>query len=354
MNGRIFRIATIAMIFMGTVVGAGFASGQEIFHFFTRHGALGTWGVIISTLLLSVLGSQLMLWGKSCRAESYRMLFSLVSGAHFGKAGDLFLTVMLLVLSGVMVAGSGALTKEMGGSWTLGAAGTAILGVIVLSFRLSGIRNFNFLIVPLLIGTGVAVAGTSLFLTPQQPSIAVVKGWPISALLYSGYNLLLALPVLVVLHQLEPDEGILRWGGWIGGMGLGLTAILFHLALYRASGGVLATELPLLPILTHWGRWFRGIYAFVLWGELFTTYIANVYGLVQRWGDARGINYRIRLIVIVMLSVLIGHFGFAPLIQKVYPVFGFLSLLLLAYLFLSLKAGMPEKAVKSLETNDKV
>lgn len=353
MNRKLFRTASIAMIFMGTVIGAGFASGQEIFHFFTRHGVSGTWGVIFSAFFLGWLGAKFMLWGRACRAESYQMLFSLVAGPRLGRVGDLFVTVVLLVLSGVMVAGSGALMKEIGGLAIVGMGLTAILCIVVLNFRLSGIRGFNLLVIPLLIGTGAVVAGTSFFLTPHPQSI-VVKGWPFSALLYSGYNLLLALPVLVVLHQLEPDEGVLRWGGWIGGVGLGLTALLFHLALFRSSGGVIRAELPLFPILARWGGWIRGFYAFVLWGELFTTYIANIYGLVQRWGGEQGLNYRLRLVLVVAASVLIGQIGFAPLIQKVYPIFGLISLLLLIYLFFKLTPGMPEKPVKHLESTERV
>ncbi|HEX2952885.1 MAG TPA: hypothetical protein VHR47_02740 [Bacillota bacterium] len=354
MSGRIFRTASVAMIFMGTVIGAGFASGQEISYFFTRHGIMGAWGVLISAVFLGVFGAKFMLWGRTYRAGSYRMLFSLATGPRLGGIGDLFVTIVLLVLAGVMVAGAGALIEEIGGLWIVGVGITALLCIVVLNFRLSGIRGFNLLVIPLLIGTGVIVAGTSFFLTPHLKSVEAVKGWPFSALLYSGYNLLLALPVLVAVHQLEPDERILRWGGWIGGLGLGLTALLFHLALLRTPNGLFQSELPLFPILARWGGWARGIYAFVLWGELFTTYIANIYGLVQRWGEIRSPSYRWRLILVVIASILIGQFGFAPLIQKVYPIFGLFSLLLLVYLFFKLTPVIPEKGVKVLETPEKL
>lgn len=346
------RTATIAMIFMGTVIGAGFASGQEILHFFTRHGPGGLWGVLLSAVLLGGLGSKVMEWGRAYRAESYRILFAQAGGAVVGRLGDGFVTLLLLVLSGVMLAGSGALARELGGMWELGVGITALIGVGVLLFKLSGIRGFNLLVIPLLIATSIAAAGTSFLFPGHSQTITPGGNWLISSLLYAGYNLLLAVPVLVTLHRLEPDGKLLRNGGWLGGVGLGLAALMLHLALTRSAGVGIRSELPLFSLLARWGPWVRGIYAFVLWGELFTTYIANVFGLVQRWGERGKTSYLTRLIVIVAASALIGRMGFAPLIQRVYPVFGVFSLLIIGLFLIRLKPGFPGKPMKSMETTE--
>lgn len=41
----------IAAVYVGTVIGAGFATGREIMEFFTRYGTAGTVGIIISGCL---------------------------------------------------------------------------------------------------------------------------------------------------------------------------------------------------------------------------------------------------------------------------------------------------------------
>ena len=40
----------IAMAYIGTVVGAGFATGQEILQFFTHYGILSFWAILISVV----------------------------------------------------------------------------------------------------------------------------------------------------------------------------------------------------------------------------------------------------------------------------------------------------------------
>ena len=125
----------------------------------------------------------------------------------------------------------------------------------------------------------------------------------------------------------------LQLGGWVG-IGLGIVALLFHLAITRTATNPITLELPLLPLLEVLGPWIKQAYAVILWGELFTTYIANVYGIVQRWGESRGLSYENRLLLVILATVAISRAGFARMIRIFYPLFGGFSLLLLLCLVL--------------------
>ena len=50
----------IAAVYVGTVVGAGFATGREIVEFFSRFGFIGLISMIMSGYILIFLGSKLM------------------------------------------------------------------------------------------------------------------------------------------------------------------------------------------------------------------------------------------------------------------------------------------------------
>ena len=62
----------IAATLIGTVVGAGFASGQEVFHFFSRFGRAGWGGILLATILLGMAISQVFKIGLQLRTNSYR------------------------------------------------------------------------------------------------------------------------------------------------------------------------------------------------------------------------------------------------------------------------------------------
>ena len=53
------KILKMGSAFIGIIVGAGFASGQEILQYFTSFGMLGIAGAIVSTALFAYLGMAL-------------------------------------------------------------------------------------------------------------------------------------------------------------------------------------------------------------------------------------------------------------------------------------------------------
>lgn len=334
MIGRWARIASVASIFMGTVIGAGFASGQEVYHFFSRYGSYGTVGIIISSMALGWLGAMVMTLAERHQTLSHRSFFLTAIGSVLGRWSDYLITIFLVLFSGVMLAGAGALAREMGWSWNVGVFGTCLLAMVILSFKMQGIRGFNLLVIPLLLGTGLAVGGAGMGLPAADFSRYAMKGWLISAFTYTSYNLVLAIPVLSSIHRIEKERQVLKWGGWIGGVGLGISALLFHFALSRSMGLLEEVELPLLPIIAVFGAIAQKVYATVLWGELFTTYIASVFGLVQRWGEIYPRCYMGRLIMVIGVSVLISRVGFSRLIHHAYPVCGLISLVLILVMIL--------------------
>ena len=52
---NIKNIYKITFVIIGTIIGAGFASGQEIYTFFNKHGFNGLIGICISILLMSYI-----------------------------------------------------------------------------------------------------------------------------------------------------------------------------------------------------------------------------------------------------------------------------------------------------------
>ena len=49
------KVFKAVFVIIGTLVGAGFASGQEIYLFFYQYGMNGVLGIIISSLLIGIV-----------------------------------------------------------------------------------------------------------------------------------------------------------------------------------------------------------------------------------------------------------------------------------------------------------
>ena len=47
------QVLRVAFAFVGVVVGAGFATGQEIMQYFVAFGINGVWGAVLSAVIMS-------------------------------------------------------------------------------------------------------------------------------------------------------------------------------------------------------------------------------------------------------------------------------------------------------------
>ncbi|NLM38222.1 MAG: hypothetical protein GX202_08870 [Firmicutes bacterium] len=325
--GRLGRMLVVAFIYIGTVVGAGFASGQEIWFFFSRYRGYGTLGLLLSGVAFAFLGVKAMEWGRRIETGSYRDFFTAIIGRQYAFFCDIMLTVFLLVLTGIMLAGAGAVTAAFGWGWAVGTWAAVIGAMVALIKPLTGLKGVNSLVVPLLCLTGWLLhLGKTGVAAPLAPG-GWPGGWFLAALQYSAYNLILALPVLVTLYRLEPDPAVLVGGGLVGGVGLGILACLFHLVLKEFDFA--AIDLPILFLTRRWRWGWPFFYSFVLWGELFTSLVANLYGLVSRFHLEEDRFYLWKLAFVLLLAVVVSRFGFARLLQKVYPFFGCFALTIL-------------------------
>ncbi|MFS8652663.1 MAG: hypothetical protein FWJ66_12260, partial [Caldibacillus sp.] len=64
----------LAAVYVGSVVGAGFATGKEIVEFFSRFGTLGLLMIIVSGIFFIWFGVKIMLLALRLKATSYHQL----------------------------------------------------------------------------------------------------------------------------------------------------------------------------------------------------------------------------------------------------------------------------------------
>ena len=69
-----FKVLKIASAFVGIIVGAGFASGQEILLYFTSFGHMGTFAAILATALFAYLGMILTRLGSRTKTSLIKKL----------------------------------------------------------------------------------------------------------------------------------------------------------------------------------------------------------------------------------------------------------------------------------------
>jgi uncharacterized membrane protein YkvI len=344
MKNQWFQVVQIAAVYVGTVVGAGFATGREIVEFFTQYGLFGILGILICGYFFMHLGAKIMIISKRIGAKSYQDFNLFLFGKSFGFIINLFMLLVLFGVTSVMLSGAGAIFEEqLKFSRQFGLLLTIFLTIIAMSFGTKGLFSVNIIVVPLLILFSVLIAASSFdahtfssFQLHHAPSYK----WLISAVSYSAFNLAMAEAVLVPLAQEVKDERVVKWGGIAGGAILTFILLSSHFALSTLPD-VILYDIPMAEVMKASVFSFYFIYILVIYGEVFTSVIGNLFGLERHL--VRIIPIPRMFIILILLSgaFFVSQIGYSSLIAFLYPIFGYMSIIFLVLLLVR-KNPLPE------------
>ncbi|WP_422657631.1 hypothetical protein ACK8P5_17990 [Paenibacillus sp. EC2-1] len=327
MKNRV-RVFQIAFTYIGTIVGAGFATGREILQFFTQYGHLATATILISTILFIWLGTKIMTLSRKIGAKSYEDLNKHLFGERMGGWISLVMLVILIGVNSIMLAGAGSVFMEnLNLHYQTGLILTMIGTFFILRKGIQSILYMNSLVVPmmlilsiLIISQTMKAPGATKFLTlTTEHSLPTV--W-LAPLLYTAFNLVMAMPVLVPLGSQTGSARAVKWGGVIGGAGVGFMLMSAHFALSAQMPGITQFEIPMGNIANQLGWFVQTIYIILIFLEIFSTFVADIYGITLQLQQRTSLSRQTITIGIMLICYFFSQFGFSSLLSVLYPLFG--------------------------------
>lgn len=328
----------ICFTIVGTNIGAGFASGRELWEFFASYGPASSLYVILSMALFAVC-SMIILWiGWKERTDHYHGILKHLMGHKMASFFDGLILIYLIASTLVMFAGSGATFKQWNMPSTVGVIVLAVAVLLIMFRGVDGLMSLNYLLMPTL--TVILLSVCLFFLIDSEPQTLVVNTqdewlpvWP-SAITYAALNVIPLMAVLSTLgkkinHPLE--IGIAGVGSAIC---LGGVAILFNMSLLRIEDLIPLYDMPLFALIDSYSSVWLVIISSILWLAIYTTAVSGMYGAVFRIAGWVTVPRWLIAFVIVMLMIPLAQFGFATLVKVIYPLYGVLNLFVLTMILL--------------------
>lgn len=325
----------IGMVYIGTLIGAGFASGQELYQFFARFGILGLIGICIAGCLFVVVGYVVLnIARKNKDIDSEEIILPFKS-----KPIEILLSILLghflFGIIVVMLAGAGALLQETYqlSPWVGSTLMMALVFLTMMSGKSGIIKSFK-LAVPFLIFGMIAVIAFALMNSdwsninsqPTDPS----GSWIISTVLFVSYNMILATSVLVPLGKELKTKTTALKGALIGGLTLGAIGLLVVLVIMLNSVQLKGVEVPIVHLASNLSSRIGRSYSIILLVGIYTTAVGCIFALEQKLKDKVRFDIRILSLIIMSAALFLSNIGFSNLISVVYPVSGYIGLFMLA------------------------
>ncbi|SCY62563.1 YkvI family membrane protein [Alkaliphilus peptidifermentans] len=360
---RIKSIWTLASIYVGTVIGAGFASGQEILHFFGRYGVYGGVGVVLATILFTIIGIMVLTKVYNRNILKFDMFTLQYLSPRYLKIVQLVFILFLIASYLIMITGSGAILKE---HFQLnpfkGIIIMTIICYIVFIFGTKGIARTNEILVPIMTAIVIVVAivaiiNQSSFISNGEFKLKVIieevisgfrksnftdiivllVGAMWSSIIYVSYNILISVAVMSSVRPLIYDKGSAIGGGLVGGLILGVLAMLILSSLLIFWPNIYKLEVPMVAIAYSLGGFSKNIYSILLLLAMFTTAIAAGHGGISNICEMTGASVPMIGAFVCIITIPLTLLGFKGLISIIYPFFGYLGFGFLALILLNPK-----------------
>lgn len=326
----------IAAVFIGTIVGAGLASGQEIRQFFTEYGYKGFWGILICCLIYIIIGYMIMCISIKYKLKSYNELINLVLVPRFfAKFTEGITSLFLISGAAIILAGSGSLIHQyFGVSKWIGIFVMAVISLLVLLRDTKGLIEVNSIIVPSLIIVLLTLFTLYIFFYKDIVSWNYIKAvplyknnWLVSSLIYSGFNILGCSGVLVPLSSEMKNKKSLFFGIILGAVTLTVLSIIINFLLLLNVPYIFKYEIPLLYIANRFGNIIQMMLLCIIWLEMFSTEVSDIYSVGKAITQIFNLSYKRAVFLVILIALPISQIGFVKLISVIYPAFGVISLI---------------------------
>ena len=330
-------MVNIVLVLIGTIIGAGFISGKEVFIFFNIYGQYGLFGLILSMIIISLSIYKAIKIILNCNITTYKAFLEATFwrfpffSSIFGNIINIFLFVSFIV----MVAGFSTCFVEMlGMSRLVGSFFIAFLSFIAFVHRSEALVTINRFFIPCLLFLLIilAIKDYTCLLYYHFNLLNDNLYWLISSLFYASYNLIIAFPVIISLRDFISDLKHAKIISVFVFIFLLSIAIVLYFFINFHFNEITFLDFPIVYIISGFSSFYQYLFFISILGAIFTTAISSGYSLLNNLNVSNNRLYSILALSLCIISIITSNLGFSNLISSLYPILGFIGLIQVVFI----------------------
>lgn len=323
------NILSVVCGYSAAVIGAGFASGQEIISFFVKYGKFSIVGVLLSCIIFSLFAYAVLAVCVEKNIETYSDYLN----NFFGQKVRRFVGIITLVFAVSTVCVMTACAGEMcfilfGFKKIFGAVIFNVICGIIFFMNNKKIMGINSVLGAIIIFGIIFCCFYILRFREHQTFLNEVK-MTVSSISYAGYNLITAGAILSGMSRFLKDGKEAALASIMSGAVLFVMMLLIWAVLEIYYGKINLGEIPMLTMTVRQNKLLGLIYGIMLFLAVITTDISNGFGVLDIVSEKIGKNFAVFFLTII--AVAMSGAGFSKIINTAYRICGYGGLVLVFY-----------------------
>ena len=328
------EIILLAGAYISVCIGSGFATGQELLQFFSAHGMKSILVGIVCMFIMAYCGAKLFYIGKTVKLRSSNDIFVYLFGDYIGGIFKVLIPVFSLCSFVVMISGAGASINQFYGIDK--SIGVIILAILSLISVIMGIEKVIYIlgnIGPIVIIIVISISVITISKNYSQlPNIAnmvstvhltkAVDHWWLSAIIYSGLNIILSTQFLVGAGKSIKNTSNCKYAGIVGGSMYVIAAMFINIALLSNIQNLYSREIPTLSMANDISSIVGILFSIILIVEIYTTAAPLLWNVCSSCAEEKTKKFNILAVLCTILGAFGGMLPFSYLVSFLYPISG--------------------------------
>ncbi len=325
----------VAALYVGTLMGAGFASGREGWQFFGVFGTKGYMGLMISGALFMIIGMMVSYIARKKNTQDMGRIIDFTDSPKVSAAiGYLMAGILYTIIISMSAAGGSFLHQQFGLPQFVGGLLIVILVIITVLGDFERISKIFRLITPALFAIDVLLCIIVMNMDIQQsgategfPVSGMASTWWWASILFVCYNMLGMIPIVgeASVKAKSQRHGIV--GAAAGGFMLFLLTLLLITALRKDMAFTNEMDLPMLAYAAKISPIANVAFGTVLFAAIYSAATSTYYGFSTKIKD--GPKKKYILIAGAFVGFLCGLTGFNTIVAYLYPAEGYIGIVIL-------------------------
>lgn len=337
---RISMVIKIAGAFCAFLIGAGFATGQEVMQYFTNYGIGKAIGImIINGVLGAWTSAAVMNLGNESKDVQGLECYKNLCGKYVGTALSWFVPIFMFLTLTTMMAGFGSTFNQVfgGPEWL----GSLILVVVVTAVVLLGLASVidtigfigpAIIVVTMVMAIGVIVKhgvdfeNWNHYINTHDVLLAS-SSWVMAGILYALWNIVMCLPFMSAMGSKAKNKTEVVTGVIFGNVLFTVGALFLVLAEGSQISVVGDISVPALAMAQALSPILGVVYAVVLALAIFTTAVPLMWSVVARVTKEKTLKFAIICVIIAVLGFFGSYLPFEMLVNIITPAVGYVGLI---------------------------
>lgn len=319
------NILITAYSFVAAIIGAGFASGQEILCYFSVFGHNGIIGILLSCIVFAVFTFAVYSVCVQKHIYTYCDFIETIPHHFLRKTIHILTGVFSFAVYSVMLAASGQIFKSVSG---LNAATGALLCTIICSvlFCRGNDKVFDFNGILGIVLTAGIVISCLYILRYREFHVFISYVKPVTnSFTYAGYNLITTTPVLVNLSRRLHSKKEVIASSLISSFALFIIMLLIFGILTAYINKINLGQFPMLTMALRQNKLLGLLYGFLLITAIATTMLSSGGSVCETFN----LNKKpFKIWITGFLAYFVSGFGFSKLINSAYRICGIIGFII--------------------------